>query len=308
MENESPSSIRSRGRIKPYQLRQIQLSQLMEKLFQWIHNFCLRDSCLLGDLYDDPVEIFKYELCSYPSALFESSILLRAAKKPPLADAIWALGERSANNNLLNGTEIYVLDGGSLLQRLLSPKRTSFDTICDIYIDHVKTKYPKSIVVFDGYDCEPSTKDNTRLRRSKGNIGAEVHFKGSVFLQSIKEEFLANTTNKQKFIHMLSHKFQQHGCETLQVAGDADLLIVQTAVKCPEHSQAVVIGEDTDLLVLLCMHAEMDNEDIIFQPETKQKSAKFRIWDIKKTKKVIGLEKCCLLSVVHAIPGCDTTS
>ena len=103
-----------------------------------------------GDLYDDPVEIFKYELCNYPSAPFESSILLRAANKPPLEDAIWALGECSANDNLLNGMEIYVLDGGSLLQRLPWPKRASFDAICDIFIDHVKTKYPKSIVVFDG--------------------------------------------------------------------------------------------------------------------------------------------------------------
>ena len=49
------------------------------------------------------------------------------------------------------------------------------------------------------------------------------------------------------------------------------------------------------------MHAEMDNEDIIFQSETKQKATKFRIWDIKKIKKVNGLEKCCLLSVVHTI-------
>ena len=39
-----PSSIRFRGRSKPYKLRQIQLSQLMEKLLQWIHNFCFRDS------------------------------------------------------------------------------------------------------------------------------------------------------------------------------------------------------------------------------------------------------------------------
>ena len=61
---------------------------------------------------------------------------------------------------------------------------------------------------------------------------------------------------------MLSNKFQQHGCETLQAAGNADLLIVQTAVKCVKHSQTVVIGEDTDLLVALCIHAEMNNEDI----------------------------------------------
>ena len=47
-----------------------------------------------------------------------------------------------------------------------------------------------------------------------------------MLLQSKKEEFLANATNKQNFIHMLSNKYQQHGCETLQAADDADLLIV----------------------------------------------------------------------------------
>ena len=52
---------------------------------------------------------------------------------------------------------------------------------------------------------------------------------------------------------------------------------MQTAVKCAEHSQTVVIGEDTDLLVLLCMHAEMDDEDIIFQSETRQNAIKFHI-------------------------------
>ena len=168
----------------------------------------------------------------------------------------------------------------------------------------IKTNYPKSIVVFDGYDCGPSTKDNTHLRRSKGKIGVEVHFKGSMLLQSKKKRFLENATNKQNFIHMLSNKFQ-HGCDTLQAAGDADRLIVP-AVKCVEHSQAVETDKDSELPVLLCMYAEMDNEDIIFQSETKQKATKFRIWDIRKTKKVIGLEKC-LLSVVHAISGCDTT-
>ena len=48
---------------------------------------------------------------------------------------------------------------------------------------HGQRGYPKSIVVFDGYDCGPSTKDNTHLRISRGKIGAEAHFKGSMLLQ-----------------------------------------------------------------------------------------------------------------------------
>ena len=36
-------------------------------------------------------DVFKYELCSYPPALFDSALLLREPQKPQLADAIWTL-------------------------------------------------------------------------------------------------------------------------------------------------------------------------------------------------------------------------
>ena len=38
---------------------------------------------------EDLESAFKHELCSYPSALFDSSLLLREADKPALANAIW---------------------------------------------------------------------------------------------------------------------------------------------------------------------------------------------------------------------------
>ena len=40
---------------------------------------------------DELSEAFKYELCSHPPALFDTSLLLREAQKPVLADAICAL-------------------------------------------------------------------------------------------------------------------------------------------------------------------------------------------------------------------------
>ena len=47
----------------------------------------------------------KYELCSYPPALFDSSLLLREARKPVLADAIWDLIGTDAEANIIpNGT------------------------------------------------------------------------------------------------------------------------------------------------------------------------------------------------------------
>ncbi len=60
---------------------------------------------------------FKYELCSYPS-----SLLLRKADKPALADAIWNLSKPHDPAEVsANGIQ-YVLDGGTLLQRIPWPR------------------------------------------------------------------------------------------------------------------------------------------------------------------------------------------
>ena len=40
---------------------------------------------------DDLELAFKHELCSYPPALFDSSLLLHITDKPALADAIWKI-------------------------------------------------------------------------------------------------------------------------------------------------------------------------------------------------------------------------
>ena len=119
---------------------------------------------------------------------------MRAANKAALADAIWALGECQASDRMLNETQIYVLDGGVLLQPLPWPHQASFSGICRLYTDYVTKKYANSVTVFDGYEIGPSTKDNTHLRRSKGKIGAKVHFKEDMILQSKKEEFLATSS------------------------------------------------------------------------------------------------------------------
>ncbi len=74
---------------------------------------------------DNLESAFKHELCSYPSALFDSSLLLREADKPALADAIWNACECEAPADIsedgiqyvLDGIQ-YVLDGGALLQRI----------------------------------------------------------------------------------------------------------------------------------------------------------------------------------------------
>ncbi len=67
---------------------------------------------------DDLESAFKHELCSYPSALFDSSLLLREADKPALAGAIWKACECEAPPDISEDGIQYVLDGEALLQRI----------------------------------------------------------------------------------------------------------------------------------------------------------------------------------------------
>ena len=70
----------------------------------------------------------------------------------------------------------------------------------------------------------------------------------------------------------------------------------------------VLIGDDTELLVLLCYHTNITANELFFKPEPKQRSNTRRIWNIKKTKSVLGPDVCNNILFVHAVLGCDTTS
>ena len=65
---------------------------------------------------DQLPEIFQYELSSFPPALFDAKNVMKAANKPALADAIWALMPQVVQRPSEN--DKYVADGGSLLHRI----------------------------------------------------------------------------------------------------------------------------------------------------------------------------------------------
>ena len=113
---------------------------------------------------DDAAEAFRYELCSYPPALFESLWLLRQANKASLADAMWDIVKESRPES---APKLDVqLDGGALLQHLPWRRGDLFETICRMYVDYVMRKYSRATVVFDAYVDGPSIKDVTHKRRT----------------------------------------------------------------------------------------------------------------------------------------------
>ena len=118
------------------------------------------------------------------------------------------------------------------------------------------------------------TNDATQLRGTGACAGVTVHFDGDMMIQSKKEDFLNSKANKQRLIHYLSNKLERAGCSIDHATHDADVLIVQTAVGSAQTKDTVLIGDDTDLLILLLHHVEMDAHGLFMAPEPKQSTKK----------------------------------
>ena len=121
--------------------------------------------------------------------------------------------------------------------------------ICDSYVTYVLHKYGNDVIVFDGYSDTPTTKDPTRIRRCGRSVGPVVQCKPNLTVQLKKDRFLANSTNKQCFIDMLSCYLERAGCIMKLAMDDADLLIVQTAIEQARLRDMIVIADDTDILI-----------------------------------------------------------
>ena len=263
----------------------------------------------LRDKVDNTEEIFKYELSSFPASLFESSLLPREATKPELANAMWNIVGKWHTPPPIDDAVQYVLDGGSLLQRIPWSRGQTYDDVLNFYANYA-LKYGKPIVVFDGYDSGPTTKDATHQRRQAGGVGPLINFTTNMVITTKKDVFLSNDSNKQRFLHLLGLKLESVGCDVYHANADADVLIVMKAVESARSDTTIVVGEDTDLLILLCFYGELDSKPLYFIPEPKKNARRteHKLWNIQETKESLGEDVCVNILFIHAILGCDTTS
>ena len=114
----------------------------------------------------DLEDLFTYELCSYPPALFDTNALPRPANKSLLADQLWELAK---NVNSLQPPKLSscILDGGARPQKVPWLWGKTYDELCAVYVTYVERRYGKNVtIVFDGYETL-STKDVTHMHRSK---------------------------------------------------------------------------------------------------------------------------------------------
>lgn len=174
---------------------------------------------------------FSHELCTYPPSLFENAHLLRESRKSGFAADIQKTSQVDCKGAPTSKDSKHVLDGGSLIARIIWQRGSTNDQLCDMYVEYKSKKYDKCTIVFDGYEGSASTKDNVHLRRTGGQMGSEVNVAGDLVMNTKKDRFLASNKNKQNFIHLLSGRLKMAGVATLRAEADADLLIVQSAIE-----------------------------------------------------------------------------
>lgn len=108
----------------------------------------------------------------------------------------------------------------------------------------------------------------------------------------------------------LSDKLKTAECITDHAKHDADVLIVQTSIASSRTKDTVLVGDDTDLLVLLLHHVDLNAQELFLAPEPKKTTKTRQIWCIKQIKELLGPKVCDTLgpTFIHAILGCDSTS
>ncbi|KAG1684201.1 hypothetical protein GQR58_009491 [Nymphon striatum] len=171
----------------------------------------------------------------------------------------------NAVNQTVPGTDHYVLDGGSLIHRLKWTEGFTYSSIADEYASFTVRHYGKATVVFDGYEAGPSTKDCSHQRRNRNKNATKV----------------------------------------IQAEGDADVEIAKAAVANAASRSTTLIGEDTDLLLLLLFYmVETNCIELYFRSD----KAKSNVYYIKVLQQILGNAACRDILFLHALTGCDATS
>ena len=94
--------------------------------------------------------------------------------------------------------------------------------------------------------------------RIAGRVGPSVNVTLDTVMKCKKDEFLSNKENKLCFTHLLDTKLKTDG----HAKADARVLIVQSsAVEAATTTSIIFVGDDTNLLVLLCYHANISPHD-----------------------------------------------
>ena len=116
------------------------------------------------------------------------------------------------------------------------------------------------------------------MRRSKRKHGAEVSFTDEMKCSQNKDDFLSNPKTKQWFISLLGEYLENHICIVLHAQGDTDHLIATTAIRYGDTQATIVVGDDTDLNVLMCYYVDLHSHNLFKHTQSKSSTYKSRLF------------------------------
>ena len=141
----------------------------------------------------------------------------------------------------------------------------------------VQSKFGQCVVVFDGYEAGPKTKDHKQCRRSIKKRGtAEFTFNKETKVKANQQLFLSNEKNKVRFIKILPNFLIADRQTVANIKEDADTDIVKCAIDFAEHCKVNVVADDTDVALMLLFHWKPLLHEITFTSERRKKS-----WNIR---------------------------
>lgn len=251
---------------------------------------------------EELAEYLKYELSAHPPSLFDE-VSMRKGNKSSLATIFDTL---KPEGGTIPPNPVFIIDGGHLLHRVVWLYPATFGEVCEQYVTYVLRKYGKCHIVFDGYEFSLSTKVVEQSRRIRKFSSVDVDVGEHIQVSLPQQDFLLNSINKTRLIKLLKVRLELNGCQVHQASADADVLIFSTAASLVDSGfQPVIVGDDTDLIVLLIALCE-ENKDIkMLKPGMKNRPDK--IYSSCGLQKVLGDMSRHIL-FLHAVTGCDTTS
>ena len=205
---------------------------------------------------------FSYELTRFSMSVFKDG-LMRKPKKATLRNTLLTKKVDIDLNSL------HVLNGGALLHKVRWPTSLTFGDVCRLYVDHIASKCGISTIVFDGCSDTRSTKVHELARRTinkRGCVDAQCNVSTKV---NIKQDvLLSNSTNKSRFIDMLSGYLIKSGNKVINSDEDADTEIARCALYVAETGRRVnVVTEDKDVVLLVLCHWKSGMANITFTSE-----------------------------------------
>ena len=250
--------------------------------------------------------LFSYEMCLYPTSLFDEKLLLREpTAKSQLASIIISKKPECVVHHDLPSDVVYVIDGGSLLWQVVWKEDETFGNLCERYVNFIVKKYKSAIIVFDSYNMQQgSTKDEAHIHRMGKKVSVDIQVNDDTMIEVQKKPFLDNSNNKQQFINTLSNHMAEADIDVIHSQCDADYDLALTAYRQAEHHPTIVIADDTyTFCLLLHMNKENTHKQVFMQMDQSHKTV-----SISTLKEHLNKEFLETLPALHALSGCDSTS